>query len=193
MLRVAALAKIITENWIGEEIPKEDIVNVCLFHDIAKPLTFIPEKQARYGATPEEIENIKKLQSILINKYGGDEHYTTVSICKDEGLSSEAVRIMDAFEWEYMEKFCDNRDIPTMIVLYCDMRIAPKGIEPLTKRLENIKDRYKEKPLEHDKFYKYGSMLESMIKTDTDIDLQTITNEDLIRMFPELLKKCIPS
>lgn len=44
MLRVASLASIVLDQWSGEEISKNDIVTCALFHDIAKPVTFDPQR-----------------------------------------------------------------------------------------------------------------------------------------------------
>jgi len=39
MLRVAALAEVLLENWTKGNIDKSEIIKACLFHDIAKPIT----------------------------------------------------------------------------------------------------------------------------------------------------------
>ena len=95
MLRVTAVAEILTENWIGEKIDKKAIVLACFFHDIAKPMTFDLAKQAQFGMLPDEIAKLEKLQNHLKNKYGVDEHQATVKICEDIGLDPTAAKIVD--------------------------------------------------------------------------------------------------
>ena len=40
MLRVAALAKIIIDNWDGNPLNEKAIIQACLFHDAAKIIKF---------------------------------------------------------------------------------------------------------------------------------------------------------
>ena len=44
MLRVAALSEIILDDWKDGCADAHAITTTCLFHDIAKPLTFEAEK-----------------------------------------------------------------------------------------------------------------------------------------------------
>ncbi|MFO0703986.1 MAG: HD domain-containing protein [Patescibacteria group bacterium] len=190
MFRVAAIATIITENWKGEDIPKEDVVNVCLFHDIAKPLTFTEEKQKMYGTSEEEIANIKKFKQIITAKYGSEEHHATLAICKEEGLNERAIGIMHEFEWKNMQKMFDTNNLPVQIVLYCDMRIGPNGILPLQERLKNIETRYG-KGLDHEMFMRLGLQLEKVIQEKTKIELNLIQENDLETHFSTLQNRSI--
>src|SRR5688572_19449645 len=83
MKLVGALAKLICANWTGPEINKEDVINVAFLHDIAKPLTFDLEKQASYGMSPEQIDELAKLQELIRTKYSPVEHDAAVKMVVD--------------------------------------------------------------------------------------------------------------
>ena len=125
MLRVAACAKLITENWKGKEIDQEAIIRVSLLHDMGNIIK-IPEK---------DLENEKtiELRRKCIEKYGEYEHYTNMAIGKEEGLTEKELAILDG---KRSRKICT----------YCDQRVAPDGVRGVKERLEEVKSRYKNKP-----------------------------------------------
>lgn len=188
MLRVAALAQILLNNWRGKAVNEETVITVCLIHDIAKPLTFIPEKQAKYGTTPEEIENVKKFQEFVSKRFGNREHEATLAICKAEGLSENVIHVMNEFRWEEMNKIFEIDNLQTLLVLYCDMRIGPEGILSMKERLNDIKSRYNEIK-DYNLFYELGMRLEKMMQQNTSINLQEITDYELNVHIPTLLAR----
>ena len=58
MLRVASLATIVSQNWKGDELDFDSIINTCLFHDIGKPIMFDISKQAQFGMGEKEIKDL---------------------------------------------------------------------------------------------------------------------------------------
>jgi hypothetical protein len=186
MLRVAALSEIITENWTGINIDKEAIITACAIHDIAKPVAFDIAKQAQYGMPEKEIENLKQLQIRIKAKYGSDEHRATVGIAKDIGGSPEMVRLLDNVEWSYAPKLISENDLNSLIPIYCDMRIGPKGIMSLKDRINDLSKRTEGKDAENN--MKYGEAAETEIRKYVSIDLNSVTDEQLNRKFEELQK-----
>lgn len=85
MLRVAACAKLILDNWKGESIDKEAIIRVSLLHDMGNIIKI----------AEEDLENKKtiELRRQYIEKYGEYEHYTNMAIAKKEGLSQKELDI----------------------------------------------------------------------------------------------------
>lgn len=181
MLRVASLAKIILEHWIGPQIDKLSIIHACVFHDIAKPINFDLAKQAQFGLTPQDINNLDKLQQRLKNKYGGNEHNASVGICTEIGCSSNTVRIVDNVEWSYIPLLLKKNDFESLIANYADMRIGPKGILTLEKRLEELKIRTGQN--EH---WQNGTNLEKVISPNVSINLNEITDEQINQNFAYL-------
>jgi hypothetical protein len=188
MLRVSALSKIILEGWTGSEAGSEIIVKTCALHDIGKPVTFDIAKQAGYGMPASDIANLTKLQEFVKSQYGKTETEAVIGMCKDIGFSEEGIRIIENMErhWRIIPGLFEAGDINTLISIYCDMRIGPKGILPLVERLEDLKNRVG--PEDYEDNVKNGKRLELLIKKSSKADLNSITEKDLEDLFPELLE-----
>ncbi|RJQ26158.1 HD domain-containing protein [Candidatus Parcubacteria bacterium] len=185
MLRVAALAQIIVEEWKDLQIDKLSIVQTCLFHDIAKSMTFDLAKQKQFGMLEEDIENLRKHQENLKSKYGKDEHLATVKICEKIGLSKTSVKLVNNLEWSYIPRLINNKNIESLIPIYCDMRIGPKGILSLKDRLDDLKNRvgmdnYQE-TLEN------ANKVEEIITQNIKTNINSITDNQINLKFKELL------
>ncbi len=195
MLRVAALAELILNHWQGTKVDKKAVIQACLFHDIGKPMTFSSkgrsafgrdlDKQAQFGMSEREIANLKKLQKKLADKYGQDEHQATVGICREIGLSPAAVKIVDNLEWKYIPRLLRDSNLESLIPIYSDMRIGPKGILPLKVRLAELKARTNNQAYKSN--LKNGQIMEKAIKQNADLDLNLITNNQLNSCFKKLL------
>jgi HD domain-containing protein len=185
MLRVASLASILLENWIGKRVDKVDIIRACSLHDIAKPITFDLAKQAEYGMSEDQVERLKHLQSQLKARYGAQEHNATIGICKDVGCNPNTIKFVDNLEWKYIPRWLMAKDIESLIPIYCDMRIGPKGILTLQERLDDMKKRRDVDDYEQN--IENGKAVEIEIKKSVDIDINFIVDEQLIQYFGSLL------
>jgi hypothetical protein len=184
MLRVASLAEILLKHWTGIAIDKKAIVLACTLHDIAKPMNFDLAKQAKFGMSQEDIGKLGKLQNRLKSDYGNDEHHATVKICEKIGLSSTSVKLVDNLEWKFIPRLLQNNDLASLIPIYCDMRIGPKGILTLEKRLLELKER-----VGGDEYWenvKNGKLLEKQIKESISIEVNSITDNQINKRFEEL-------
>lgn len=185
MLRVASLSKIICDNWIGSKIDMEAVIKACSLHDIAKPMTFDVSKQAQYGASPIEIANLENLQKLIKISYGSVEHEATIKMCQDVGMDKKSVNFVKNLEWKYIPRLFKNNDIESLIPIYCDMRIGPKGILSLQERFDDLKKRVSADNYEDN--VKNGKALEQKIKENVKIDLNSITDNNLNSLFTEIL------
>lgn len=185
MLRVAVLAEILLKHWMGKKLDDKAIVQACIFHDVAKPMNFNLTKQAQFDMSPSDITRLEKLQKDLRNKYGDNEHHATVKICEEIGLSPTAVKLVNNLEWSYIPQLLKNNDIKSLIPIYCDMRIGPKGILSLSERLNELKERVSVKHYEEN--VKNGSVLEDLIKKNVKIDVNSITDDQINKRFKNLL------
>jgi len=177
MLRVAALARIILDHWIGQKIDDQSIVTCAMYHDIAKPINFDIEKQRQYVATEEEFNEVKRTISEMITKYGTEEHVVAIKIFQEIGCSAETIRLINNLEWIYLPRLLKENDIPALLVNYCDMRIGPKGILPIGMRFADLRERA---PFEGiDEIAELTPKLESFIQSNTSIDLNTITDDQI--------------
>lgn len=178
MLRVAALSEIITSNWTGVAIDKVAITQACLLHDIAKPMKFNLSKQAEFGMSEADIARLAALQDRLKTNYRENEHEAAVKITKEVGCKSEAVMLVDNLEWEYIPRLLACNDLQSLIPIYCDMRIAPRGIMPLTDRLNELKNRDHDSD-SIDDLMKAGLELEKVLQNYVTIDLNQITDDQI--------------
>jgi len=185
MLRTTSLAKVLLEFWKGVELDKNAIIQACLFHDIAKPMKFDLAKQAQYSTSEEDINKLAQLQNRIKNNYGEVEHHATVMICKEIGLSDAAINFVDNLEWSYIPRLLEANDISSLIPIYCDMRIGPKGVLPLQERLREIKERVGGDDYEDN--VRNGKLLEPKITENVAIDVNAISTDQLDANFDSLL------
>jgi hypothetical protein len=184
MLRTAALASIILDNWTGLEIDKDAIVKACTIHDIAKPMNFDLAKQAQFGMSESEIEELRQLQNHIKTTFGTEEHQATVGIAKEIGCTQNIVKCIDDLEWKYIPRLLEANEISSLIPIYCDMRIGPKGILTLQVRLDELKKRAQGDDYEDN--VKNGNALEQLIIKNVSLDLNTITDEQINQRFEDL-------
>jgi hypothetical protein len=139
MLRVAACANLIIDNWIGEKIDKEAIIRVSLLHDMGNMLK-IPEDFS------EDIE-FKKIRKEYFDIYGTNDHELNMEIGKKEGLTDKELIILDGKRSRKNEETLNSNSFERKICAYCDQRVAPEGVVSIKERLEDAKKRYKDKAL----------------------------------------------
>jgi hypothetical protein len=190
MLRVTALSKIIIDNWTGQTIDKFAIIKICALHDITKPVTFDTSKavQAKYGMSQEDISNLGKLKKFIKENLGTDEHKAAVEMCRDMNLGEKVVKMMEDMEWKYAQRLLDENNLESLIPIYCDMRIGPKGMMDLLQRVSNLKGRVGDrKEYDYEEFERSGKILEQKIQENVGIDLKLVTNDQLDSLFEELL------
>ncbi len=139
MLRVAACANLILDNWKGKPIDRKAITRVSLLHDMGN-MVKIPE---------EEIQNqeFRKIRRKYYEIYGTNDHEINMLIGKEEGLTDKELEILDGKRSRKNEQTARSDNYEIKICAYCDQRVAPDGVVSLKERLENAKKRYKDRPL----------------------------------------------
>ena len=137
MLRAAAIAKQIVDNWVGPEINGDFILKVLLLHDMGNIVKFSDD-----DLTQEQIE----LRQEIVNKYGHDDHVISNQIAKELGLNQEELDMMDAKIFIKNDLTVNLDSYEIKIGAYADQRVAPDGIYSIRERLEEAKSRYKDKP-----------------------------------------------
>lgn len=139
MLRVAACSNLIIHNWQGQKLDKESIIRVCLLHDMGN-MVKIPEDFSK----DEEFIRIRKK---YFDKYGTNDHEINLEIGKKEGLTEKEIIILDEKRSRKNEETLKSASYERKICAYCDQRVAPDGVVGIKERLEDVKVRYKDKPL----------------------------------------------
>lgn len=184
MLRVGALAKIIVDNWEGLEIDKKSTIVAALLHDLAKPITFDLSKQASFGMSEKQIEELAKFQKKIVGKYGDDEHIALVGMLRELHCNSSIIKITSNVKWSLIPDIIKNNETEPLIVVYSDMRIAVNGIVSIKERLIDLKNRAPNEDFE--KREMNGLELEKVVKENSNIDLYSIREQQLEDRFFEL-------
>lgn len=138
MLRVAACANLILDNWKGAKLEKESIIRILLLHDMGNIVKITPDQ----NNDPEFLKNREK----WIQKCGEDDNKITEQIAKQEGLTSNEIEIMSKKSSKNNEKTAKSNSYEVKICAYCDQRVAPNGVLGIKERLEDAKKRYKNRP-----------------------------------------------
>ncbi len=187
MLRVAAVAYSILQGWTGEPVNKEAIIQTCLFHDIAKPVTFDMQKQRRYVSTEEELQEVASLKQWLLETYGSNEHAAAEKIFLEIGVIPKAIQLLQNLEWSYIPKLLLQDDIESLLPIYADMRIGPQGILSLEDRLTDLASRATVE--DFDQQEQSGKHLESLVRKQTTTNLDTMSDEDIAAVIEKELSQ----
>lgn len=179
MFRVAAVASLICDNYI-ESLPKEEIVTVCLLHDmgniIKSNFEFLPE-----FLKPEGLDYWQKVKDGYIEKYGKDTHKATIKIIKELNLSRRITSLADQNRFSLMCEHKNTYDIGLKIIHYTDARVSPHGVVSYDDRMEEAKLRYKRRDGitedERDKLVACGKNMEKEIFAKCKIKPEDITEE----------------
>ena len=139
MLRVAACSNIIMDNWNGPEIDKKAVTRVCLLHDMGN-IVKIPEDFS-------DDKEFQKTRKKYFDLFGTNDHEINMEIGKIEGLTKKELEILDGKRSRKNEQTLKSDCYEIKLCAYCDQRVAPDGVESLRERLEDVKKRYKNKPL----------------------------------------------
>ena len=138
MLRVAACANLILDNWKGKPIDRKAITRVSLLHDMGN-MVKIPEE----GQDREFIVIRRK----YFKEYGTNDHEINMLIGKNLGLNKKELEILNGKRSRKNEQTAKSDNYEIKICAYCDQRVAPDGVVSLKERLEDAKIRYKDRPL----------------------------------------------
>lgn len=187
MLRVASLATIILKYWKDSTINEQAIIDCAALHDIAKPVTFDIDKQRQFVQSEAEFEQVKHLITTLILKYGKDEHPAAIKIFQEVGCDDATLRLINELEWIYLPRLIDRHDIESLVLIYCDMRIGPRGILFLKERFEDLRNRAPFSGM--DNVLLLTDNLECLVQKNTTIQLTSITDEMINTNFIALLDR----
>jgi len=188
-LRVAAVAKIIVENF-QEILDKEPIIFACLFHDmgniIKSDLNYFPE-----FLKPEGLEYWQDIKKDYIKKYGSDEHLATKKIAKEINLPNSTLACLNriGFSNAITNEISDSFE--NKICNYSDMRVGPYGILSMEERISEGHKRYENKKhsIASDNFDSLVYSLrkiEKQIFSKTNIKPDEITDKKIESVIKEL-------
>lgn len=146
MFRVASVAVVVFDGLAeaGEKFADGDrdvLIQACLLHDMGNivkfNLDFMPET-----LEPEGREHWEKIKSETIEQYGPEQHIATMKIIAEIGVSPRICELAGGIGFWNACKHLEGSDMLAKIASYSDMRVTPLGIESLSARLEDLKNRY---------------------------------------------------
>ena len=138
MLRVAACSKKVVDNWTGEELNIESLYRVLLLHDMGNIV-----KIAKEEVDDTTFQIVRKK---YLDLYGKDDHVISLAIGKELGLNEYELKLMNDKIFINNDNIVQNESYETKIGAYCDQRVAPDCVMSLMGRLNEAKERYKDKP-----------------------------------------------
>jgi hypothetical protein len=189
MKRVAALAKLIANNWQADEsINSEVIIDACLLHDLGNIIKFdfvnFPEL---LGAEIKNLEHWKAVKDRMISLYGSDEDLATVKIVRELNVSDEVLFIVENWGFRNFTRIAQSNNWNWKIAVYADHRISPSGIVTLKQNLENKQRRYSLSKTnashisdQAEILFRSALEVEVEIQKRTKLDLQMVNNEMLL-------------
>lgn len=138
MLRVAACSKKIIDNWTGPCVNSNSLYRVLLLHDMGN-IVKIPKEEFS-----DPIFQIVRKK--YFDLYGKDDHTVSLVIGEELGLLENELKLMNEKIFINNEDILHSDSFEIKIGAYCDQRTAPNGVMPLLERLNEAKERYKDKP-----------------------------------------------
>lgn len=177
MIRVAALTQLVIDHWMGQPIDRQSVLATALFHDLAKPITFDMNNQKQFVKSEAELRQLQIDHDDLIQRFGTNEHEALVKMFKEIGLSEKAQKLVNNLEWSYSDRLIEENDFESLIPIYCDMRISPKGIVAIADRILELDSRVPVEDL--DLRLASAERLEKIIQDNTSFDLNSIDDKQI--------------
>ncbi|OGM11572.1 hypothetical protein A2Z22_02125 [Candidatus Woesebacteria bacterium RBG_16_34_12] len=143
MLRIAGVASMICDSF-EKELDKNSIVSACLLHDMGSIVKFklglFPVLEGEKG-----IGYWEKVKKDYLKKYGVDDHLATLKICKELGVNTKIINIINNFGFSNTANIFKTKNYNFKICVYSDMRVSPTGVTSLMTRLKEARNRYLKK------------------------------------------------
>jgi hypothetical protein len=147
LLRVAAVATVISDAWRGPTLDRGTIILTSLLHDIGN---IVKADFDRFPALfPEELRNLpywRAVQDQIRTRYGSTDQEVSLKIASELGVSE---RIRDLLQRKLFIRNAEtlaSEDWELKICAYSDQRVGPYGVLPLVERLREAKERYRGVP-----------------------------------------------
>jgi len=182
MLWVAQIGVETIENWVGPNIDQENIISVLLLHDIGNIIKFeLHSNEAKKNYSQRELEKLLPIQKKMIALYGNNADIANISILEEIGVNKDVIQLLTNHSFDYLPTLLDSENWNEKIVFYADLRVAPWGIVPLKKRVENLRDRYSHRNQQwknkttYSNWLNWSNKLEKQLNQQTSIDLKHLT------------------
>ncbi|MEK6857968.1 MAG: HD domain-containing protein [Nanoarchaeota archaeon] len=148
MFRVASVSKIICENWNGPKLNQDDVVAVCLMHDLGNIVKYDFDHSINLmGEEAKRVEYWKKVKEEVVAKYGKGEYEATFNMAEELGINDRLKFLLTNYKFIKNSGIVNSDDFDLKISNYGDYRVGPFGILTIQQRLSDFKERYSKKGL----------------------------------------------
>lgn len=188
MLRVAAVGKIVADNWIGT-CDSLLTTQLCLLHDMGNIVKFDLSDnldRAKFGNI-EKLPYWQGIQKEHIEKFGKSAHDATNAILRDAKLTQFIPLVIEEeslYFAEAKEAELEMATVASIILLYSDCRVTPGGVVSYRERVNDLQSRYGAKT---QTWYDWTYWFEGWMQSKVKIDLNSITDQTVEPLFDELL------
>jgi hypothetical protein len=178
MLTVAAVAAEICDHFQGPVVDKSSIVSACLLHDMGNIIKFDLTRFPDF-LKPKGLDYWQKIKEDYIERYGDDEFVASELIVEEINVTPRVKELIQAISLLQAKENHFSSDYGRKICEYADNRVSPWGITSLSKRLDDLADRYqKTHPIDDSKrgdLFNYSLKMEKQIFQYCNISPDEIT------------------
>lgn len=190
MFRVAGVAAVICDT-INLPVDSHSILSAALLHDMGNIIKFKLDIFPEF-LEPEGKEYWQTVQNEYFEKYGHDEHVATVEIATEIGANEKVMDLLNRIGFSKANATYESSDFNLKIAAYSDMRVEPMGIVSLEKRLNDGRERNRNRQtsFSNDSLFaemsEYLKKIEKQIFEKTSIKPEEITEEKVQTHIQEL-------
>ena len=129
-LRVAAVAGLICDS-LDIKTDKENIIKACLLHDMGNIIKFdlsYTENNFPQFLEPQGLKYWQDIQKEYFEKYGKDEHETSIQIAHEIESNSSVIDLINCIDGLFVEKIAKEDNLEQKICMYADNRVSPHAV-----------------------------------------------------------------
>lgn len=192
MLRVAAIGKLVSDNWSGPDINQDSLLRVLLLHDTGNFVKMDIEDARENLPEDVSVGHFEELRNEYTDEHGQDDHAISEAIARDVGLTDEEINLMGQKVFMKNDETVESDNWEAKIGAYADQRVAPDGVMSLEGRLQEAKERYKDEPGSSmnnprtDEMIEHAHTIESQIMRHCTIEPEEISDETVRPIMDEL-------
>ena len=190
MFRVAGVASVICA-YINIPVDRHSIISAALLHDMGNIIKFKMDIFPEF-LQPEGQEYWQRVQKEYFNTYGHDEHVATIAIAKELGVNEKTMDLLNRIGFSKANLTYESPDFNLKIAAYSDMRVEPYGVVSLEKRVNDGRERNRERITSFaddstfEKMVEYLRKIENQIFEKISVKPEEITEEKVQTHIQEL-------
>jgi hypothetical protein len=151
-------------------------------------LTFFPE-----FLDPQGLDYWQNIKKEFVQRYGNNEHEATIQIAKEIGVNEKIIEIINSIGFgKSIKNSEEDLSWEFKIPQYCDQRVGPIGVLTLSERIQDGRERYKDRKeksingQEFESLVKALEKIEKQIFCDLKIKPEDVNDESVKNIMEEL-------